>query len=217
MTQSKPLAYLSIILFVFQPIIEKVQNNSINENEKQMIHYFNISVDFYSIGQGTNNDAEDELFNYINKVQKQFKITIDYEKHRWGREGEQFVYMDVSSLPILEEQIFLNNLIKMFVDKNKMAIVRANLYYEPQYNYLTLGIMLYGQNKERENVVLNYINGYEKANNVKINYGTMINETSIPEDQDKRYQFNLNELTETQRIEIINKVKELMKVSISEK
>jgi hypothetical protein len=201
-------------MLITQSIKIMAQTNSSNGNDQQMTEYFYVSVDFCSIGQGVDAKAMDELFEYINKIQKKYKAVLFYERIHWGKEGEETIYMDLKNLPLKERQKVVDDFYSMFRDRSKMAFFRLNLYFEPVQQYLTLGISMYGQIETRENVLLNYIEKWEKRSRFKINPGDMINETAIPEDQDRRDQFNLSGLEKEQITEIVNEAGEIMKVSL---
>ena len=183
--------------------------NVVGQN-REMTEYYYISVDFYSAGQGIDQEAQQELFETINSTQKKFRAVLFYEIIRWGKEGEETVYIDVRNFSIEERIHFLQNLYTLFRDRDKMAIVHSNLYYEPAQQYLTLGISLYGQFEARENELLDYIKKWERRSSVRINPGDMINETAIPEDQDRRNQLNLSGLKKEDVDQILEKAKEIM-------
>jgi hypothetical protein len=206
MGKNKILILLIFSVLICNPVKNKAQENQITE-------YFYISVDFYSIGQGIDKKAQEELFDCINKAQKKFKTSLPYEQIWWGKEGEETIYLDVRDLAIEERQKFVQNLYTIFRDRNKMAIVHSNLSYEPIQQYLVLGVSMYGQLETRENELLDYISKWEKRSRFRINPGSMINETAIPEDQDRRNELNLSGLEKEQITEIVKKAQEIMQVS----
>jgi hypothetical protein len=205
---------LTFSMLITQSLKMMAQTNSSSENNQRMTEYFYVSIDFCSIGQGIDAKARDELFEYINKIQKKFKAVLFYERIHWGKEGEETIYLDLRNLSLNERQNVLNDFYSMFRDRNKMAYFRLNLYFEPDQQQLVLGISMYGQLETRENILLNYIEKWEKRSRFKINPGDMINETAIPEDQDRRNQLNLSGLGKEQITEIVNKAQEIMQVSL---
>jgi hypothetical protein len=196
-----------IILSAINPTINTAQ-------EKQSTEFYFLTVDFYSIGQGVDQNAQEELFQFINRIQKRNNAILYYETFSWGKEGEETVYIDVRNLKIEERQKFLQNLYKLFSDRTKMTIVHSNLYYDAERKYLVLGVSLFGQLETRENALLEYIKSWEKHSRFKINPGSMINETAIAEDQDRRNELDLSGLEKGQITEILNKAQEIMKVSL---
>jgi hypothetical protein len=171
--------------------------------------YFFISINFFSLGQGTDQNAKKMLLDYIHQFEQRGQIR--YEVLYWGKEGEQVYYIDLTGLSQNDQVEFAESTEKMFAKNWKTVRVQYNLYYNYLDNKLTFGIIPFGINKKRETEMLNYIEQYEKDNSVKINAGSVINETMIEEDQDKRYMLDLSKLTEVKkRIEFIEHSKNLL-------
>jgi len=209
------------VLFTFFLVIQalvfcemEARTDFSKKAKKQMTEYFYISVDFYSQGQGVDQQSQQNLFDGINKIQKEFIVVIFYERIRWGKEGEFTIYIDIRKLAPEERVKFLQKLQEMFRDRNRMAIVHSNLYFDPVRNNLALGVSQLGQLENREKILLDYIARWEKRSRFKINTGDMINETAIPEDQDRRIELNLAGLEKTQILEIVNKAQEIMQVKL---
>ncbi|MGB4774494.1 MAG: hypothetical protein WBP45_04945 [Daejeonella sp.] len=179
--------------------------------ESQLIRYYNVSVNFTSMGAGINREAYDELSAYMKQVQKELNNKLLSETMNWGREGERLIYFELSQLSEAEGREFYLSLKKMFQDKSKMAVVERNLYYKPHSNQLMFNVPLSGQNQYREEALLEYITAFEKANAVKINTGRITKPTPEVEGENP-WLLDLNKLSAEKQKEVIENSKALMKV-----
>lgn len=77
---------------------------------------YRLTVSFYSIGMGTENDFiqrfEDSIGTFSGKVNK----TIDYSKNSWGREGETDFCLKLNELSEKEQLEFIQETRKLLQD-----------------------------------------------------------------------------------------------------
>jgi hypothetical protein len=202
------LFFLASLPFFNPPI--SAQNQAKVESQ-----IFNFYVLFGSECCGIDQKAFQELHAHIRQFQKKNKQKLQFETLHWGKEGERVIYFELSQLTDNQANTFFETTLQLLRNKEyKLVKVGSLLNYHLTSQTLWVHCIPYNLNQKREQDFRNYIEKFEAENQVKILQGSMINETGIEEDQDKRYELNLSTLSENLRNQLITKLKTIFAVSI---
>jgi hypothetical protein len=176
---------------------------------------FNFYVLFGSECCGIDQKAFLVLHQHIQKFQKKNKSKVAFETLYWGKEGEKVIYFELSQLSGNQANTFFEQTLELMRNKEyKLVKVGSLLNYHLASQTLWVHCIPYDINQKREQDFLTFIEKFEAENQVKILKGAMINETHWAEDQDKRYELNLNTLSQTQQNQLIKQVKAIFAVPI---
>ncbi len=79
-------------------------------------------VQFYSIGEGINNESKVVMDVFITQQQKKYNTSISYQKVAWGREGEFDSCFRLSNLSSENRKSFISELKNLFNEKSLVHI-----------------------------------------------------------------------------------------------
>jgi hypothetical protein len=83
-------------------------------------------LSFYSIGEGPDMDAYRKMQVYIDDYQQQHHVSINTERHPWGREGEMNICVRLNQLTEQDQRTFIDSL------KMSLSSARWIHYFENQ-------------------------------------------------------------------------------------
>ena len=83
------------------------------------------SVNFISIGAGTDHKAEEKFQEYLKTFEKNQKVKLDYKIKPWGKEGESEYVFDLKKLSTKQRSEFKQSVSTMFKD-NKLVKITSS-------------------------------------------------------------------------------------------
>jgi thiol-disulfide isomerase/thioredoxin len=168
--------------------------------------YEGFYITFYSECCGINKDANTALENLEKKYNKVFQKEVIY----WGKEGEKVVLYTSKDLNSPVFQDFFKKVNQNITNKYKLVKVNAFFEYETEKSVFWVHIPPFGLIADREIQWKTYCKTFETDHKTELLKGSMINETHIEQDQDKRYQIDISKLTESQRRDFILQSKKIL-------
>lgn len=81
-----------------------------------------LTVNFISIGAGTDHKAEERFAAYIKSFQKENKVTLRYKIKPWGKEGETEYKISLKNLGQKQRRTFKHALNEMFKENKRVKI-----------------------------------------------------------------------------------------------
>ena len=83
------------------------------------------SVNFISIGAGTDHKAKEKLHDFLKAFEQQQKVRLDFKIKNWGKEGESEYIFDLKTLSAKQRGEFKGTVQKMFKENNLVRITTA--------------------------------------------------------------------------------------------
>lgn len=161
--------------------------------------YEGVYVSFYSECCGIDTKAFQLLQNSEKKYSKIIQKNIIY----WGKEGEKLILYTSKELKSAHFQEFVKQVKEDIGSKYKLVRVNSFFEYDIQKSIFEVHIPPFELIRDQEKEWLDYCKVFETENRITLLKGSMINETYLLEDQDKRYEINLGSLSEERIKEFI--------------